>query len=328
MSTTPAQFVSDSPSKETCGTDIGYWLGLPVRWARQMVGNGIDIFKVFDITRFRPMPAGLVSLSHPWVTGNNPETGRPIWFENVIYRSPRDTQRGLPSDETILLATGKFLAERVRQSAITPELPIGPKRRMPHAINYMHGSSHYNSGIILFNDMADGFRHVTNHRFRKEILRFVKAERREVLIIFRERNYRLRDFAYFSCCLRTTLPWFCNPNGPQGSVLWGNSAPYAAANLITRHWADDVYQLKSVNGQQAVVRPPIAPQAYFQEADYSTGRDYALWPEKLLTWATYWRVKARGAKGGMFFVDRRKNYADQIRNRQSRGVSDCPQAEL
>ncbi|MES2794078.1 MAG: hypothetical protein V4719_30975, partial [Planctomycetota bacterium] len=138
----------------TAAESAGYWLGLPFRWAGQMVRNGSDILRVLDIIRFRPLPAGLVDLQHPWVTGINPETGDPIWRDNVIYRSPRTPgATHLAEDDVVLLANGRFLARRVGQSAITPEIPIGPQRRMPHAINYMHGSSHYNSGLILFNDL-------------------------------------------------------------------------------------------------------------------------------------------------------------------------------
>jgi hypothetical protein len=307
----------------------GYWFGLPVRWALQMVRNGSDILRVLDIMRFRPLPAGLVDLQHPWVTGINPQTGKPIWHDNVIYRSPRNPESStLAQDDVVLMANGRFLAHRVRQSAITPEVPIGPQRRMPHAINYMHGSSHYNSGIILLNDLQDGYRHITDPRFRRELIRFVRTERREVLFLFRERRYDPREYAYFSCCMRSLFPWFCNPNGPEERVLWGNAAPFPAANLITGHWADDVYALNRPDGAQQVVRPPVQAHNRLSTGPFDAGRRFALWPEKALAWLTYLRVKIRGAKGGMFFIDRRKIYEDQIRNRESRGIVDEPQARF
>ncbi len=309
--------------------DTAYWLRIPSVWVRQMIHNGLDILRVLDITRFRPMKAGLVDLTHPWVTGVNPATGRLIWPDNVIFRSSRrEDSNDLADDDTILNATGKFLAERVRQSAVTPELEQGPQRRMPHAINYMHGASHYNSGIILLTDLAEGYRHITDPRFRREIFRFVREEKREILFLFRNRTYSPREYAYFSCCMRTLFPWFCNPNGPNGRVLWGNAAPFPAANLITGHWADDIYALKHPNGAETVIRPPIEASRYFQFGPYCAGRDYACWPEKLLAWMTYWRVQARGGRGGMFFVDRRKVYADQIQNRKSRGLLDEPQTRI
>jgi len=306
-----------------------YWLGLPYYWGRQVVRNGHDILRVLDITQWRPMRSGLVDLNHPWVTGINPKTGNLIWRDNVIFSSPRGASaQDLPDDDVVLESTGKFLAQRVRQSAVTPELPVGPKRRMPHAINYQHGASHYNSGIILLTDLQEGYRYITDPRFRRELRRFVRDERREVLFLFRNRDYQPREYAYFSCCMRTLFAWFCNPNGPQGRVLWGNAAPFPAANLITGNWANDVYALNREGGADAVVRPAVKAGVYFTEGPYDRGRDHALWPEKLLAWFTYWRVRMRGAKGGMFFVDRRRVYADQIQNRLARGLVDEPQVRL
>lgn len=306
-----------------------YWIGLPVRWARQMVGNGCDILRVWDIIGLRPLPAGLVDSEHPWVTGINPKTGRPIWSENVIFRSPRKPNAAdLAEDDVVLLANGRFLARRAGQSAIVPELPLGPQRRMPHAINYIHGSSHYNSGIILFNDLQDGYAHVTDPKFRRELNRFVRIEKREILFLFRERHYDPREYAYFSCCVRTLFPWFCNPNGPQETVLWGNTGPFPAANLITGGWSRDVYALKRPGGAASVVRPPIPARTYLLNGPYLNGRNGARWPEKALAWLTYFRVKIRGKRGGMFFIDRRKVYEDQIRCREARGLTDEPQARF
>jgi hypothetical protein len=306
---------------------LGYWLGLPLRWAHQMAHNGHGIARVLDITKLRPLPAGLVGLNHPWVTGLNPATGKPIWPENVIYRTPHPGGATAP-DDLVLEATGKFLATRVRQSAVTPELPVGRRRRMPHGINYIHGSSHYNSGILLFTDFAECYRHITSPAFRREVYRFVRAENREVLFLFRTRDYKPREYAEFSCCMRAVFPWFCNPNGPRVKVLWGNDAPFPAANLITGRWMRDVYALKRPGGAERVVRPPIAPNVFFQHGPYDGGRDHPVWPEKLLARLTYWRVRARGRKGGMFFIDRRKVYSDQIGHRLARGLTDEPVAKL
>src|SRR5690606_29343230 len=129
--------------------------------------NCHDILRVIDLLKFRRLGAGLVSLDHPWVTGINPATGDYIWYDNVIYRSPRtNASTAYPKDAEVLVSVGKFMASRVRKSAMLPELPIGPKRRMPHAINYMHGSSHYNSGLIILNDLSDGFFHLSDPQFR------------------------------------------------------------------------------------------------------------------------------------------------------------------
>jgi hypothetical protein len=232
------------------------------------------------------------------------------------------------SDEEIVVRTCRFMADKVALSAVTPPLPQGPRRRMPHAINYIHGSSHYNSGILIFNDFADALAHFSTRRFRAEIWRFVRNEQREILILFRTRDYSLRQFAYFTCGLRTLFPWFCNANGPRGRVLWGNASPFVAANLITGFWAKDVYALKQPDGAATVVRPAISAQAYFNAASYATGRQHYRWPERMLAWCTYWRVRMRGARGGMYFVDRRRVYADQIAARQNRGLRDEPLARM
>lgn len=317
-----------SPRLPSHASEICYWLGLPARWARQMFRNGHDIARVVDLTRLRPLPAGLVGLDHPWVTGIDPRSGGLIWPRNVLFRTPRaERLRREPNDDAILEATGRFLAYRVRQSAVVPEIHQGPARRMPHAINYMHGSSHYNSGIILLNDLDEGYRHFTAPRFGRELKRFVRKERREVLIVFRDRRYAPRDFATFSCCLRTCFSWFCNPNGPAGNVLWGNFAPFPAANLITGAWADDVYRLPRANGAEVVVRPAIAAGLYFTADGFRLGRAAPRWPESLLAWLTYHRVRLRGAKGGIYFMDRRRVYADQIARRRMKGLLDRPQAE-
>jgi hypothetical protein len=301
--------------------DWRFWCGLPWHWLTGAVRNGHDILRVLDLLHWRPVPAGLVDLKHPWVTGRCPMNGEWIWPQNVIYRTaPCPRLSRIADDDVVLQASGRFLANRVRQSAVMPELPIGPARRMPHAINYMHGSSHYNSGIILLNDIREGFQHVNDARFRRELRRFVREERREVLFLFRDRSYEPREYAYLSCAMRSRFRWFCNPNGPGPRILWGNYGPFPAANLITGHWADDVYALRMADGATRVARSPIAPRMYFQESSYGLGRDHALWPEKLLAHANQFRVRIRGGKGGMFFVDRRVVYKDQTDRRTARGL--------
>jgi hypothetical protein len=336
MSVKPPAWISDlkrgdsfAPALPPALEAAAYWLGLPFRWAWQMGHNGLGIARVLDITRLRPLPAGLIGPDHPWATGINPATGRPVWHENVLYRSPRDTSDPtLTPDEEVVTKTCRFLAEKAALSAVVPEIPQGPGRRMPHGINYIHGSSHYNSGIFVFSDFADGLAHFTDARFRAEVWRFVREERREVLVLFRRREYTPRQFAYFTCCLRALFPWFCNANGPKGRVLWGNASPFPAANLITGNWAHDVYALKTPGGAAAVARPPVEAGKYFTGGPYGRGRREYRLPERALAWATYWRVRLRGGRGGMFFVDRRRIYADQIEGRRRLGLPDEPVARL
>ena len=321
-----------SPKQSACVESFSqrawYWGGLPYRWLRGAMRNNRDIIRVLNLTRFNTLPAGLVSLDHPWVTGIEPETGQPIWPMNIVFQTPRagDLQETI-SDAEILSATGHFLANRVRQSAITPEIPQGPRRRMPHAVNYMHGSSHYNSGIFLLNNLAEGYRYFTHPDFRRELKRFVSSEHREVLIVFRDRNYSTREYARFSCCLRLLYSWFCNPNGPQGNVLWGNFGPFPAANLITGAWAHDLRQLSNPETAATVARPPIEQGQYFQQMEDCQGRTTAKWPERILARIMHQRVRLRGSRGGLRFVDRREVYADQIKRRLQRGEPDQPLAE-
>src|SRR5262245_48793302 len=82
-----------TPRVETAADLFAYWLGLPLRWAWQAAHNGLGILRVIDITWMRPLPPGLISPDHPWATGINPDSGRPVWHQNVLYRSARD-----PSD--------------------------------------------------------------------------------------------------------------------------------------------------------------------------------------------------------------------------------------
>jgi hypothetical protein len=270
----------------------------------------------------------LISPQHPWATGLDPATGAPIWHENVLYRSPRSAEDNLPSDGTVVHRVGEYLAQMAALSSVVPEIPWGPRRRMPHGINYIHGSAHYNSGILVFTDFADAIGHFTDRRFADEVRRFIRRERREVLVMFRQREYSPREYAYYVGCMRTLFPWFRNSNGPLKRVLWGNPSPFPVANIITGNWIRDIYRLKSPGGAAAVVRPPIRARVYFRHASYQGYRREPLWPEKLLARYTHWRIRLRGARGGLFFVDRRKLLADKLAAMRQQGIPDEPIARL
>ena len=199
---------------------------------------------------------------------------------------------------------------------------------MPHGINYIHGSAHYNSGILVFTDFADAIGHFTDRRFATEVRRFVQRERREVLVMFRQREYSTREYAYYVGCMRTLFPWFCNSNGPLKRVLWGNPSPFPVANIITGNWIRDIYRLKRPGGAAEVIRPPIRAGEYFRHAPYRGCRREPLWPEKLLAQYTHWRIRLRGARGGLFFVDRRKLLADKLAAMRQLGIADEPIARL
>src|SRR5688572_27471013 len=90
---------------------LDYWGGMPIRLAGQFARNCHDIVRVIDLLKFRRLGAGLVSLDHPWVTGINPATGDYIWYDNVIYRSPRtNASTAYPKDAEVLVSVGKFMA--------------------------------------------------------------------------------------------------------------------------------------------------------------------------------------------------------------------------
>ncbi|NBO93750.1 MAG: hypothetical protein EBV06_15800 [Planctomycetia bacterium] len=288
-----------------CSDCLKYYMAIPLVWMGQLFHNTLGILRVLDITRWRPLPSGLIGLNHPWATGLNPETGQPIWHENLLFRSPRPDNEVLHEDHDVIARIGQFLAGLCAQSAVLPEIPWGPDRPMPHSINYIHGTAHYNSGWLIFNDFADAIQYFSDPRFTAEVRRFVREQQREILVAFRRRDYSTTDYAYFTCCMRTLFPWFCNSNGPRKRVLWGNPAPFPVANIITGWWARDVYALKSPGGSAQVVRPAIPAKRYFRE-NYCGWRREPLWPEKMLARYTHWRIRLRGAKGGLFFVDRRR----------------------
>jgi hypothetical protein len=307
---------------------LAYYLAIPAVWVRQFLHNLHGIVHVLDITRFRPMPAGLIPPDHPWATGLDPATGKPVWHHNVLFRSPRAEGTDLPADGFVVERVGEFLAQLTALSAVVPEIPWGLRRRMPHGINYIHGAAHYNSGILIFTDFADAIGHFSDRRFTAEVCRFARTERREVLVMFRRRDYSTSDYAYFVACLRTLFPWFCNSNGPLKRVLWGNPSPFPVANIITGNWIRDVYKLKRPGGAAAVVRPTVAKGLYFTGGPYRGWRREPLWPEKLLARWTHWRIGLRGSRGGLFFVDRRKLIADKLHRLRARGVPDEPIARL
>jgi hypothetical protein len=254
------------------------------------------------------------------VTGLDPATGRLIWPENVLYRSPRDEAHGVPEDHIILNRVGRFLADQAALSTVVPEIPWGHRRRMPHAINYIHGSVHYSSGIVLLNDFTEGYTHFSDRRFVTEVHRFCRTEERELLVMFRRRDYTAHEYACFVAFLRSTFPWFCNSNGPGKRVLWGNPSPFPVVNLVSGNWVHDVYRLKKPGGSQAVLRPPVPAGIYFTDGPYRGEQSGPRWPEKLLVHWMSQRIRWRGTKGNLVFVDRRRLLGTQLERMQRDGI--------
>jgi hypothetical protein len=99
------------------------------------------------------------------------------------------------ADEVVVSKVGNFLATMVRKLGPTPEIPHGTRRRMPHAINYLHGAVHYNGLTLLFNNFAEALEYLADTHFRQELRRLIRAEGREVTLVFRERNYEPVEYA-------------------------------------------------------------------------------------------------------------------------------------
>jgi hypothetical protein len=290
--------------------ELSYYCLVARNWTQLTFHNTWGILNVLDITCLRPMPGGLIDDAHPFCTGLNPETGKNIWWDNILFRTPpREPWQGNiqpESDEAIIDHTGDYLRRQVLLAAATSEHPRGRPARMPPGILYLHGGVHYNGGWLLFNDFKEAIEHYSDPRFRAELKRFVREQKREPITLFRERDYDRGEFARFVCFMRSVLPWFSNSNGPKKFVLWGNPAPYPAVNTITGNWIADCRALKTEDGRKKVARPPIPGDRYFQNGPYHGEVSATRWPEHLLALFTEKRIALRGAKENLYFVDKRK----------------------
>lgn len=269
-------------------------------WGQQVVHNTWGIVNVLDITRWRPLPVGLVPADHPLVTGRCPDTGQPIWPRNIVYATP--ARPGDDDDGAIVTRVGQHLARMVRLAVPEAAWPEGRPSRMPPAINYLHAGVHYPGAWLVFSTFTEAIRHFSDPGFVAELRRLVREERREPITVFRERSYTHDEFAAFVAFLRTQLPWFSNSNGPGRRVLWGNPSPYAAVNTITGNWMTTVRLIAAGQADRAV-RPAIA-RPYFR-GHYAGPRDRANRVERALAAATRWRIDRRGAREGLFFIDKR-----------------------
>jgi hypothetical protein len=152
----------------------------------------------------RALPA-----QHPWISGKAYQNAEPIWHSNIAYRSNSAIAGSdLRADQEIAAKTGAFLAKMVERSTAVDEIPHGPQRRMPHAVNYIHGAVHYNGAFLIFDDFIDLIGHLSNTDFRHEVLRLGRTERREVTFLMRNRDYDPLDFAYCIGAVRATFPGF------------------------------------------------------------------------------------------------------------------------
>jgi hypothetical protein len=290
--------------------DLSYYFMVAKNWTQLTFHNSWGILNVLDIIWLRPMPGGLIDERHPFCTGIDPTTGRSIWWSNLLFRTePCEPWAGsvVPdADQEIIEKVGQYLRKQVLLAAASERYPTGRPARMPPGILYLHGGVHYNGGWLLFNDFKEAIEHYSDPRFRAELKRFVREQKREPITIFRERDYDRNEFARFVCFMRSVFPWFSNSNGPKKFVLWGNPSPYPAVNTITGNWIGDCRALKTREGRIKVVRPPIPLGRFFQDGPYRGNRSVTRWPEHLLAFFTDKRIALRGEKENLYFVDKRK----------------------
>jgi hypothetical protein len=277
-------------------------------WLRSNVHNAYVTSRVLDFIYVHRLGAGRLDPAHPWVTGLRADDGTPIWPQNILYASPRRRVWTGPEpepDETIVTKIGAFMAGMVRRSTVDPEIPQGVKRRMPHAVNLLHGTILYNGGFLIFDDFLDGKYHLSDPRFVEEIRRFAREEKREITVVFRERQYDPTEYAWFVTFLRSRLPWYANPNGPtQKRVLWGVPSPYAAVNPINGSWIGDVWHLTKPDGEPPV-RPPVEKGRWFQ-GEFRGNQPHYSFLVRFHAWGSYCVIAWRGFQGGMLFTRRKR----------------------
>jgi len=272
-------------------------------WVHSTLHNLRGVWAVVDLIAVRRLGPRLIPEDHPWSTGISPHTGRPIWPDNIVFASPRRLSPGRgPEDSQIVASLGRFLASMVRRSSAREDIPQGPKRRMPHAVNYIHGSVHYNGLFLVFDDLEDATRHFSDASFVAEFERVARCERRELSLVCRDRDYREVDLAFFLGFLRSAIPWYANANGPRRRVLYGGRCGFVAINTINGSWIRDVYRL-AAGRLEGLVRPPVEPGRYFRDS-YRGERASSSPIERLFAWLNYRVVRARGAQGGLVFTRR------------------------
>lgn len=271
--------------------------------------SNLHMFKqtlnVLDFMWLHRVNAGALPPDHPWLTGVMPGSNEMIWARNIVFASPRGAHvPDAEPDEQIVAHVGRFLAGMVQRSNVAPEIPQGRKRRMPHAVNYLHGPVHYNGGYALFDDFRDAMFYLSDRRFAAEFLRFARQERRELTIVLRQRKYDPEEYAWFVAFVRAHLPWYCNGNGPtKKRVLHGTPSPYPTVNPINGSWIAEVVQLQRGH-LEGLVRPAIEDRSYFA-GRYAGGQEDYTWLERFHAWAQYLITEAKGFQGGLVFTKRK-----------------------
>jgi len=156
---------------------------------------------------------------------------------------------------------------------------------------------------LIFNHFDEAKYFFSDPSFRKEFKRLVKKEKREVTLVFRERDYDPLEYAYFSGFIMSNFPWFANVNGPGKKVMWGNPSPYPAMNIINGSWVTAVNKLRTKRAD--FIRLPVVAGQYFQGNYGEVPRPYYFMERFIAYFENEW-VRRRGFNGGLFFIDRKK----------------------
>lgn len=283
-------------------------LSYPIRvlcnWTRSNVHLVGQTLHILDFMFWHRVGMGAVRRDSAWATGVSPHTGVPIWPDNIVFATQRGSEWLDPpeTDAEIVTKIGVFMTKMVQRSLVEPEIRQGPARRMPHAVNLLHGAVQFNSGYLIFDDFGEAMLHLSDPCFLSEIKRFSRLEKRELVIVTRERVYDPEEFAWFVCFVRARLPWYANANGPtKKRVLWGTPSPYPAVNPINGSWVKDVRHLQRTG--RAVARPPIDGARYFN-GSYAGGCSEYSFLERFHAWAQHLVIRSKGFQGNLVFTIR------------------------
>ncbi len=270
-----------------------------------MTWQTLIVLKFMFIQKLGP---NVLDKTHGWVTGEMRDGEGAVWSKNIAYASKRKGTGFLAEpeeDRVIVERIGKFLAAMVQKSVTQDEIPQGRKRRMPHAVNYIHGTVQYNGCYAIFNDFKDAMAHLSDRKFVKEMKRFAREENRELTIVLRERKYDPTEYAWFLAFVRAYLPWYANANGPtKKRVLHGTPSPYPAVNPINGVWMRDLQRL--YNGErETLLLPPLEQGKYFQGQYQGYRKTYNL-VERFHVWVQDLIVRTKGFQGALVFTKREK----------------------
>lgn len=287
-------------------------ISYPPRAVKNFIYSNVHMakatFEVLDFMFIHQIKAGLLPRDHPWLTGIVPGTSQSVWSRNIVYASEKGTDWQIipDSDEVIVERIGRFLMAMVQRSNIVePEIPQSKARRMPHAVNYIHGSVHYNGGFLIFDNFRDAMRHFSDREFVKEFKRYARTQRRELTVVLRERHYDPTEYAWFIGFIRAHQPWYANGNGPSRKrVLHGTPSPYPAINPINGSWVKDIRALYR-GDLESLLAPPLDGPDYFKGTYVGTQTHYTFL-EKFLVWAQHLVVRAKGFQGGLVFTKRKQ----------------------